>query len=134
MSTTETLTLTDFLLARIAEDEAVARDALKPEFGGDNPNFYNDLSAHADDQNLWTFHVPVERFLAECKARRLIVEGCREAADAHRNIGAIEWGGDVRGAAERASYSAMHRVWLLAVAHLALPYAAHPDYDEAWRP
>ena len=52
--TTETLTLTDFLLARIAEDETKARTPL-----GDGQHWQN---------------VNPSRVLAECESKRRIVE------------------------------------------------------------
>lgn len=102
------MSITEFLLARIAEDEAVAR-----EVGEVRPELL------PDDREPWADPVEVEvrfppaRVLAECEAKRRIVrlhpeilticQGCGEPYPC-RTLGA----------------------------HAAV-YADHPDYDEAWR-
>jgi len=116
--------LIEFLLARIADDEAYARNAfgdhndVVPEWseiwsgavniGGnavDGPELLltNDsqVSRHIE---RWD----PARVLAECEAKRRIVEELREAFGSRR-VGLI-------------------------FRQLALPYADHPDYDERWRP
>jgi hypothetical protein len=60
--TTETLTLTDFLLARIAEDEEVARRGRS--CGEAHPG----MDIYCSDGH------PDPRALAECKAKRVMVE------------------------------------------------------------
>lgn len=97
--------LADFLLARIAEDEAAVTEGLKPDFMDNEPTYYSSFGAHRDDWGLWTFHVPPARVLAECDAKRRI----------------ITWDADQP--VERG---------ILAL--LALPYADHPDYDAEWAP
>jgi hypothetical protein len=96
--------LTEFLLARIAEDEAAAdrlffrRELAPPIFAGDPPRY--------------GYYTVRDRVLAECEAKRRIVEvaawllqdGTRAQLTAHQLLGA-----------------------------LALPYADHPDYREEWR-
>lgn len=100
---TDTLTLADFLLARIAEDEE------------DVTNARYDPSDH-----WWLPDAAYpKRLLAECEAKRRIVERGRltEAwipTTDERSIGAIN--------ANR-----------FTLQHLALPYADHPDYREEWR-
>lgn len=92
-----TMTLADFLLARIAEDEAWARESLPPgAVDYDVPGRY-------------------ERVLAECDAKRRIVE---HEAPGPRNQqhGAIKW----------EFVPPVLRI-------LALPYADHPDFDPAWK-
>jgi hypothetical protein len=88
-------TLTDFLLARIAEDEAHCRMVLSRSGPWDAPP------------------ISPERVLAECEAKRRIVQG----------VGV--YGG-------RGSDEAMYHEVVLSF--LALPYADHPDYREEWRP
>jgi hypothetical protein len=91
--------LTEFLLARIAEDERGARQAQADPHG-----CHDVLAAYFDDTDeTWRFtHA---RVLAECEAKRLLIEiDGRQAKD--KGI----------------------------LAALALPYADHPDYDEAWKP
>lgn len=113
--TAATLTLTDFLLARIAEDEAVAMNAshhrhLVHDYERDNYGF------------LW---VKTTRVLAECEAKRRIVE---MASDAERRM---MDGPDFH------SDGTFHTVsaWMGTVLRaLALPYADHPEFREEWRP
>ena len=103
------MTLTEFLLARIAEDEEQARMASAlswvtcPECGYDP-----------------------SRVLAECEAKRRIVEHAQQ------------WAGTLHKTPEGWTPEActayrMAMEW--AVQHLALPFADHPDYrDDEWRP
>lgn len=102
--TTTTLTLTDFLLARIAEDERAFVD---------------------QDENLGMHMITVaahDRWLRECKAKRRIVGmhendggSCGTCTDSDY-LGLVDdWPCDTLKA-------------------LALPYADHPDYREEWRP
>jgi hypothetical protein len=111
------MTLTDFLLARIAEDEAVARGAIADD-GGSNEGFANqyDRMVGTYDRPLdWVprigedaarliarFAVPA-RVLAECEAKRRIVELISSPGPQALRL-------------------------------LALPYADHPDYLPEWRP
>jgi hypothetical protein len=139
--------LAEFLLARIAEDEAVARavtssgswvavpasDPYRPGAadvarveGGDeySPDY---VALDGDGLGSTTManaeHMarwdPV-RVLAECDSKRRIVE-------AHR----------------RTDYRLPHEGYRVTIGHdgldeavrlLALPYVDHPDYDESWRP
>lgn len=101
MAETTTLTLTDFLLARIAEDEADARYlavGLPPATGGP-----------------YSIDHPA-RVLAECDAKRRIVESCR--ADYEYAQGRND---DTTEVAEEV-------LW-----HLALVYADHPAYRDEWK-
>ena len=98
------MTLTEFLLARIAEDEAAARGSL------------------ADVANRRTLGIPpewltgvAERVLAECEAKRRIV-GLRDGWLDARGFSPDYWSAPVD-----------HIVALL-----ALPYAGHPEYDPQW--
>ena len=120
--TTGTLTLTAFLLARIAEDEAAARSlgfATEPK-----PGDY--LYDHALSDCDAHYHVgtPPARVLAECEAHRQIVERCiaepYDCGKAHPTMDVYHPGGH---ADEDPTLRA-----------LAAVYADHPDYDEAWRP
>ena len=81
------MTLTEFLLARLAEDEQRA---------------YLDLT-----------ETPRARVLADVESKRTLVM----SFDAHLDEG--------DGFAAAAN---------MALAALALPFAAHPDYQEAWKP
>ncbi len=89
-------TLTDFLLARIAEDEARA----------------------AGIEGLWIDDRG--RVLAECEAKRRIVDWV---------IGVKASSGRPPGFDPADAEALTHALLLL-----ALPYADHDDYDEAWKP
>ena len=102
-------TLTEFLLARIAEDEGTAvyaqsRDDLQPE---DWAGWWFGHHQH------YTRHDPA-RVIAECEAKRAIVEdqAMRSFLD----------GTTLNGQGARI------------LGHLAAIYAGHPDYSESWRP
>src|SRR4051794_39769228 len=94
--------LPDFLLARIATDEEWARTKPPREVAAGDPP----LGALPDDR---------DRILAECAAKRLIVEDYLAQLNSHRS------GWDAR----------TPRDYQLRA--LALPYAAHRDYLEGWR-
>lgn len=106
-------TLTDFLLARIAEDEAVAREA---RGAGEPRPFAMQVD---NDSRVSVILVHSARVLAECEAKRRIVEQFKAAEDLEGNLDY-----DTRGAFETAE---------LAVSYLAQVYADHPDYVPAWR-
>lgn len=152
------MTLTEFLLARIAEDEADARAAIDPERPGTHWQWvrnHDDVPTPAptwDDGSVGLrtvehFPTPVvgplpafvlnhvemdepraaphiarhdpARVLAECEAKRLIV---------HRHHAPHECPGNGPQTYYRTELGCP------TVRDLALPYADHPDYDEAWRP
>ena len=104
--------LTDFLLARIAEDEALAQEAERVYV---HPGAYDPMfGARKDDEvasRYWDRIADPARVLAECEAKRRIVDWRAETAD-------------------REAQDVLDDV----LQYLALPYADHPDYDEAWRP
>ena len=107
--------LADFLLARIDEEsslaEAAARDAeaLAP--------ITDDLRADPGDHRLQhMFLWSPARVLAECEARRRIVQDYLAQLGSHRS------GWDARTPRD------------LPLRALGLPYAAHPDYRQDWRP
>jgi hypothetical protein len=70
MTTTSTLTVTEFVLARIKEDEAAARVDLDGDAWG------NPYSEGTGIELTFT----AERVLAQCAAMRKIVEHCVEQA------------------------------------------------------
>lgn len=113
------MTLVEFLLAQYAEDEDEARHAL-PHSGG--------LAFANDDYGRLL--IDPTRVLRECEAKRLtvelhqphdpredILEGCKvccSGRDGYRD----EWEIDP---------------WPCpTIRALALPFADHPDFDEAW--
>lgn len=152
MSTTGTVTLADFLLARIAEDEAVARAATPgpwkwaddaepwletvaeryhPEWAWTGPDIV--ISAYGMHTEGWVDCEPnnrdhIARFdparvLAECAVKRGVVERWR-SNQAASDLEPRSSGHSMRAAAE-----------LLEVLRLlATIYADHPDYREEWRP
>lgn len=111
-------TLPEFLLARIAEDEAIAEVAEEESAG--SWEFDLDAKGRAGFEHI-TRHDPA-RVLAECRAKRRIVQ---EYTDL------LKWDAD------ESDDHGIHgqRIGLeFAVKMLALPDADHPDYDESWRP
>lgn len=132
--------LSEFLLARFAEDESEARKA-GDRFGGGpweydgnynvagHPPFGGPVRASVQDPSIGR-HVArwdPNRVLAECEAKRAIVEA-RQMIDAHVRQVALA---DQEGARDARNTRAGLDVALKA---LALPYASHPDYDESWKP
>jgi hypothetical protein len=135
--------LVDFLLARIAEDEAAAR-AVPPlghnyDMGGKRQDerwvFDRTLPSSADGLGNWSQHRGPEtaghfarwdpaRALGECQAKRAIVntlDGIAAAA------------ADTPGVIESAVYRGMARAMEEAVRMVAAVYGDHPDYREEWR-
>jgi hypothetical protein len=163
MNDTQTLTLTDFLLARIAEDEAVAQNAWPDrwEQDGDRNSVqtaetglrggYEGLhmgvanmamtvgSYRAEARNAAHIarHDPA-RVLAECEAKRRIVE-------LHRIGDPDEWDPDLWACrlcqwdedCDSPKHDYQHgagRFPCDTLRHLAAVYADHPDYRDDWRP
>jgi hypothetical protein len=142
------INLTDFLLARIAEDEAVARAAVTGGrwrySDGDSVGAWTlydehwniaSLSIYPRDEYDYAARMPAfrppyyvgpavngahiarhdpARVLAECDAKREVVNFYRAVPEGMQQP---------------------YRAGLArALRCLALPYADHPDYDQAWRP
>lgn len=127
------MTITEFLEARIAEDEAaearkfrVRKDAIyRYQVGSDgfveletrNGMKYERLSA----EDFWAKYgeaAPDARALAECAAKRKMIDlagtaGCLDSLQANLDYG----------------YDSIEEEMLRA---LAAVYADHPDYDPAW--
>lgn len=103
--TTQTATLTEFLLARIAEDEAAARQQAALLNSG----------AVFDMHTAWDVGPgDPARVLAECDAKRTLLN------DATLNYG-------LRTSGEPSIFH--ERVLRI----MAAPYADHPDFREEWR-
>ena len=143
------MTLTEFLLARIAEDEAAAEAATAGPWWYD-PTKVNsvdrgeavfagkrgirattiastgpadDLASMADAAHI-ARHDPA-RVLAECEAKRRIVE---------RHSG-TNWGAAPGDPYPMMCDECQDALWPCPTLRLlSLPYADHPDYDEEWRP
>ena len=118
------MTLTDFLLARIAEDEEVARSV---ETEDARTQYVIGYEHDSPDTSFWADYdgarpsvsVGAGRVLAECAAKRRIVQRYRWTED-HLDDGPTDlagWSDD--------------RATLL---NLAAVYADHSDYREEWRP
>jgi hypothetical protein len=124
--------LAEFLLARIAEDEEVARSGAERTYPGfESWKLHNQLNTYAFGQPA-----PViasrARVLAECEAKRRIVAW-------HRLIDGLDnEDRPVRGCCNCIA-SGAEPPYLIAgpcmtLRLLALPYADHDDYDLGWRP
>lgn len=108
------MTLTDFLLARIAEDEAEVSKWL--------------VSENLDVAGWYAIRGPEvprpvkERALAKCETARRVA---LEYADIDPE-GNMRW--------DESPAGGYGEGLLLAVRHIALPYAEHPDYRQEWKP
>ena len=106
---------------RIADDEEAAR-AVPPfktwESTDYGDRFLSHESDHSQADSLFVDRFAPARVLAECEAKRRIVQMWADPTG--------QWSGPQAEAA-RAQKDRTLRI-------LALPYADHPDYDEAWRP
>ncbi|MDQ8040481.1 DUF6221 family protein [Cellulosimicrobium sp. XJ-DQ-B-000] len=136
------MTLTEFLLARIEEDETAAQDAEPGPWTLDRESLPQAIIGADGDPVIraakgerdWTFqtsevayhvvrHDPA-RVLTECEAKRRIVD-YREQCERDRDEAPRE---------ARDLFAARLLAFDATLRALALPYAGHPDYDEAWRP
>lgn len=117
------MTLTEFLLQRIADDEAAARHVA--DLCQDS-HFASIVRDHAElaagDCPSWISDYDPARVLAECEAKRRIVEfyGDREVSVALSN----------EASAEVYAAESIER----AMQFLAAVYADHPDFRDEWRP
>jgi len=115
--------LPDFLLARVAEDEAVAREASQVQ---DDPPRRETAYFHLSVGAMFGSNASVEcgarRLAWECEAKRELVERFRartiQATQEDRND-------DPSARAEQSALYAALRI-------MARPYAWHHDYDETW--
>ena len=126
--------LTDFLLARIAEDEAAARGAA--DHWGDLIAAY----AYGATEAFGERHDPA-RVLAECEAKQRIVERAKATwADVFANNPLMDHPGQRVGEYSASEYRDLYGEeeppWWLAsdLRDLAAVYADHPDFQEEWRP
>jgi hypothetical protein len=105
------VTIAEFLLARINEDEAVVEKWPRDARAGIAPNgrLWQDQYGHP----VWQARA---RVLAECEAKRRIVEEFAALTPIPYDIA-------------EGIYGAMRHC----VQVLALPYADHPDFREEWR-
>jgi len=140
--TAATLTLSDFLLARIAEDEAVARAHgerhvwMTPgmNWGGEwsGTIYPAPLTGYAEPGMI----VPRSRVLAECEAKRRIVElhDYTRWVDVNGPTADVCTDGEVDVDGEPIAQPGRPQHPCATLIALALPYGDHPDYRPEWRP
>lgn len=111
--TTETgaPTLTEFLLARVAEDEAQART---------EQILRNGFPYYSTEATAFERHLGPARVLADCEAKRRIVAAFQLRDEQGRLRGGEVFGYHATGLA-------------VAIRCLAEAYADHPDYRAEWR-
>lgn len=127
MAEATTLTLTEFLLARIAEDKASARQiptAFEWSKGGrewTRVQRHEDMPTNMLILSRVSETAPDPRVLADCNAKRRVIE----EANLHgrQNQCYIAWG--------EGQDCEVADVFM---AEMAALYADHPDYREEWRP
>ncbi|MCG7287164.1 DUF6221 family protein [Cellulomonas sp. ACRRI] len=104
------MTLTTFLLARIAEDEAAVAGAVP---AGTGPTYRADPA-------------DAVRVLAECRAKRRVVVLADEATGLDETV-------DMEREAGSRGESGVHYVGDRILRAMAAVYDGHPDFDPAWR-
>lgn len=123
-------TLAQFLLERIDEDEALARQAWDEDAAGPTPQH------DGDDQSARARHLARHspaRVLISCEARRQIVHNSMDVdPDQVVELFALE----PQGSAElpREQTVAEMQFFERVLRYLAVTYADHPDYELQWRP
>jgi hypothetical protein len=138
------MTLTDFLLARIDEDEAAAKsaDGVCPAPWGRSEPPTSSACGHLEDavgtavavtapvfQAHIARHDPA-RVLAECEAKRRIVERYTES---DRDANSYDSDNPNQPMSYWTDWADRH-AWHEAVQILAAVYADHPDHREEWKP
>lgn len=129
-----TVTLTEFLLARIAEDEARAKAAIGSLKEEDRERRWS------EDTEMWVYGYEFyldgdvsdfveandpHRVLAECEAKRRVIEEIWTYEDRIEG----EWG-----SCRSVSELQADPIQPDALKALALPDSDHPDYRDEWRP
>lgn len=115
------MSITEFLLARIAEDEAVARVVLDSNGRPDGKGLWSvQIGVNGGDVQFAHVGVDPARVLAECAAKRAIVAEWREVTyEESWELDRIEAG--YLGGIDHA------------VRTLAAVYAEHPQFRAEWR-
>lgn len=123
------MTITEFLLARIAEDEAVAGEVREwdaahyPDLARE---FHSQLEAYSygyDNDPMISAHP--SRIFAECAAKRSLVE-------MHRNMPSPFEDGLCAMCAETGANAQAYPCDTIKA--LAVVYSDHPDYQDEWKP
>lgn len=119
------MTITEFILARVAENEAVARAAMVMRARYEFPTVMddNEMLAWDDGAGVGVLVGP-ERVLAECEAKRRAIDAAW--ADHVRIEG--EWGMGQSREAMDAKGDVPEVVVALASVHVS-----HPDYRDEWQ-
>lgn len=139
------MTITEFLLARIEEDEAVARAAIRSGDGswtaGEQPDpdgdVYDPCGVYGDDLHIYdegghdenhaehiARHDPA-RVLAECAAKRAIIAQADEATGLDMSVDNDRLIGSRDEVMDPYCGDVILRV-------LAAVYASHPDFEQGW--
>ena len=120
--------LTEFLLARLAEDEAVARRGISSQADPENGWGYKNgaLTPHVgiiheavQAEHITRWHPA--RVLADVEAKRAVVK-------LHESL-SLDGGSKLF---DRVMLPSLQRVTDEVLRLLAQPYADHPDFDPAW--
>jgi len=126
--------LSDFLLARIADDERAAQSEWDWMIERHGPDFWSTGEGAVMDSE-WsletdrdaTLHVSPRRVLAECGAKRRIVELHREELIERLDDEFPGTPYDALCVVDNDDFPCT------TLRLLALPYAEHPDYDPEWK-
>lgn len=153
MTETTQITLADFILARIAEDEAMARDAVAERWravpsrkadegdndwfvrsehttgGGPDPEFSMTAEYICSDSGWMDEGHGSLRHIARHDPARVLAE-----CDAKRRIVAIHYNGSDGYWPNRCSLCDTQGEPCTTLLALALPYTDHPDFCEEWKP
>lgn len=121
------MTLTEFLLARIREDERAAREA--KIYGGTLITLSGWVEIGSDQADKaeahFARHEPA-RVLAECVAKRAVVEEAQYTTEQWDESSMATGMDPVLGRATDPGRMILRL--------LTLPYVDHPDYRQEWRP
>jgi hypothetical protein len=121
------MSLSEFLLARIAEDEqAAAYATTRAKVGEHAPGGWGGW--WIGHYHHYIRHDPA-RVLAECDAERRIVAWCSERE--RIDVSALQ--DDVARESHFVLGGLIHKADSVVLRYLALPYADHPDFREEWR-
>jgi hypothetical protein len=124
------MTLAEFLEARIAEDEAVARAVRPDEYLPTRDSV--DLADSAEGAYRW-ITVKSGRVLAECLARRQILEIHRSMTSPYTEFPHCSMCvNDTGWPATSFDPLLGNRFPCTTLRALALPYSTHPDFDPSW--
>jgi len=133
------MTIVEFLLARIARDEALAEAAIDDhphwlamghdlyQYEGGVSSGYLAVDRRAPQGVEHIANWDPARVLAECQAKRAIIELADEASGLDASV-------DLDRAVGPRDFDAEPYVGDVILRQLAAVYADHPDYQPEWRP